>query len=89
MSQPINNAILFSLKLLVFISAFKNIIYWRYPLLNSGELFHYPVFSWLGFLPQSFYASLSLICLAAAAATFFKASTRFLAYVLVLCGFQT
>lgn len=86
MNQQINNAILFSLKLLAFISAFKNIIYWRYPLLNSGELFHYPIFSWLGLLPQSFYALLSLICLAAAFIAFFKKSIRFFAWVLLLCG---
>jgi len=82
----IQDSIILLIKLLVLISATKNIIYWKYPLINSGELFHYPLIPWLAELPQYFYIALSLASFCLSLLIFFSKSTRVFAWVLIFCG---
>ena len=75
------------LKLLVLISSLKNIVYWVYPLLNTGFFtFHYPVIPYLNLLPNFFPA---LICIASFSGSlyiFFNNSRVVLSVVLLFCG---
>ena len=75
------------LKLLTLISSLKNIVYWVYPLLNTGFFtFHYPVIPYLDLLPDFFPALICIISFLGSLYIFYNRSKVALSVVLLLCG---
>ena len=84
----VNLNLLTLLRLIVLISTLKNIVYWRYPLLNSGEFIHFPILPFLQFVPQMIFASLALLAIILSLSSFWFQSKRNLIVTLYVCGFS-
>ena len=82
------NLTIILLKLLILISSLKNIVYWVYPLLNTGFFaFHYPVIPYLNLLPDFFPALICITAFLGSLYIFFNNSKVALSVVLLFCGF--
>ena len=84
--SSLQRKIIWFLKSILLISSFKNIIYWRYPLLNSGEFFHYPIIPFFSEIPGIFFMSICAISMLGALFVFFNKSLNIFAYVLIFSG---